>query len=190
MENNNSSFSLYSRTGQRKYLNDAERKRFYDVTLTKEVNKQLFLLTLYYSGARISEVLNLKAIQIDPDDKVIIIESLKKRRTGVFRAIPLPHSMINSIHQLSQVSPNNENIFSFPRRTATRYVRQVMAEAGIEGAQACSRGLRHSFAVSAIQNNVPLSLIKTWMGHSSLSTTEIYLNVMGSEERKFAERMW
>lgn len=189
MENNNSSVSLYSRTGQRKYLTSSERKRFYEIALSKNLEKQLFLLLLHYSGARISEVLNLKPQQIDSDENVVIIESLKKRRKGIFRAIPLPNNFVELLREFI-ASKNRPFVFSFPRRTATRFVRLAMKEAEIFGAQACSRGLRHSFAVSAIQNNVPLSLIKTWMGHSSLSTTEIYLNVMGPEERKFAERMW
>lgn len=65
-----------------------------------------------------------------------------------------------------------------------------MDEIGIEGAQVSAKGLHYGFAVSAIENNVLLSLIKKWMGHSSISTTAIYLNVIGKEERAFAEAMW
>ena len=65
-----------------------------------------------------------------------------------------------------------------------------MKLAGVIGPQASAKGLRHSYAINAISKGVPLPLIKRWMGHSSIQTTEIYLEIVGTEERKFAERMW
>ncbi len=66
----------------------------------------------------------------------------------------------------------------------------MMSDAGISGTKACSRGLRHSFAVNSVIHNVPLTLIQKWMGHASITTTAIYLNVLGAEERNFAKRTW
>jgi integrase/recombinase XerD len=40
------------------------------------------------------------------------------------------------------------------------------------------------------QSNVPPHLIQRWLGHSSLRTTAIYADVIGPDERAFAERMW
>jgi integrase/recombinase XerD len=53
-----------------------------------------------------------------------------------------------------------------------------------------AEGVRHSFGVNAFQSNVPPHLVQRWLGHASLRTTAIYGDVMGSEERSFAERMW
>jgi integrase/recombinase XerD len=55
---------------------------------------------------------------------------------------------------------------------------------------AMPRGLRHSFGVSAFQSNVPPHRVQRRLGHASLRTTSIYGDVMGPEERAFAERMW
>jgi integrase/recombinase XerD len=52
------------------------------------------------------------------------------------------------------------------------------------------KGLRHAFGVSAFQSAVPPHLVQRWLGHASLRTTAIYGNVVGPEERSFAERMW
>ncbi len=64
-----------------------------------------------------------------------------------------------------------------------------MHYAKIMGIQACSRGLRHSFAVYAV-SRAPLTMVKKWLGHAKLETTEIYLNVIGHEEREIAKRIW
>ena len=65
-----------------------------------------------------------------------------------------------------------------------------MAEAGISGTPAMPKGLRHGFGVNAFETSVPLHLVQRWLGHASLKTTAIYGDVMGPEERAFAERMW
>ena len=46
------------------------------------------------------------------------------------------------------------------------------------------------FQASDFQSNEPPHLVQRWLGHASLRTTYIYGDVMGSEERAFAARMW
>ena len=47
-------------------------------------------MTLAYAGCRLSEALALTADRVDLSAGVLTIESLKKRRTGVFRSVPVP----------------------------------------------------------------------------------------------------
>lgn len=84
----------------------------------------------------------------------------------------------------------HQRIWRFSRTTAWRYVKQVMAVAGITGTPAMPKGLRHGFGVRAFQSNVPPHLVQRWLGHASLRTTGIYGDVLGPEERAFAIRMW
>lgn len=65
-----------------------------------------------------------------------------------------------------------------------------MRHAGISGAMACPKGLRHGFAVACIAQNIPLPTVQKWLGHARLETTAIYLNATGDEEREFAKRLW
>jgi integrase/recombinase XerD len=74
--------------------------------------------------------------------------------------------------------------------TAWRRVKEIMAAAGITGTPAMPRGLRHGFGVNAFQSGVPPHLVQRWLGHASLRTTSIYGDVIGPDERAFAERMW
>ena len=76
--------------GGRKYLNAAERRRFVEAALHVPPTIGLFCLTLRWSGARISEVLALTTAAIDIDSDAACIETLKRRRRGIVRQVPLP----------------------------------------------------------------------------------------------------
>jgi integrase len=70
-------------------------------------------------------------------------------------------------------------------------VKHVMADAKIaDGPHATPKGLRHGFGIHAIRSGVPLNLVQRWLGHSSMTTTAIYLQAIGDEERTIAARMW
>ena len=68
--------------------------------------------------------------------------------------------------------------------------RGVIRTAGIEGPQACPRGLRHSFGVAAVTAGVPLPTIAAVLVHASLTTTASYTTVIGAEAREFVSRVW
>ena len=65
-----------------------------------------------------------------------------------------------------------------------------MRSAGIAGAQASPKGLRHGFGVASVQADVRLSLVQRWLGQADLATTAIYVDAVGIEERALAARMW
>ena len=66
-------------------------------------------------------------------------------------------------------------------------MKTLLAAAGIRGEHACPRGLRHGFGVATVQSGAPITLTQRWMGHKKLETTAIYTDVMGPEERSFAD---
>jgi integrase len=81
-------------------------------------------------------------------------------------------------------------LWDFSRTTAWKHVIAVMKAAGVKGPQATPKGLRHGFGVAAIQAGTPLNLLQRWLGHAQLTTTAIYANAVGPEERNIASRMW
>src|SRR3984957_4295089 len=91
--------SLYGSTGTRKYLNAAERRRFMKAAYRAPLEVQLFCLVLSLSGARISEVLALTPAAIDIDSGVANIETLKRRRRGVIRQVPLPKPLLVQLNR-------------------------------------------------------------------------------------------
>ncbi len=74
--------------------------------------------------------------------------------------------------------------------TAWRVIKDTMRRAGIAGPMSCPKGLRHGFGMRAAGHNVPVSMIQRWMAHASPTTTAIYLDAVGVEERQFASRTW
>ena len=52
------------------------------------------------------------------------------------------------------------------------------------------KGLQHGLGVNAVGQGVPLNLVQRWLGHAQLSTTAIYAEAVGEEERSIAARMW
>jgi integrase len=81
--------SLFDRDGKRKYLNVAERLRFFrSVHKVDCPAERSFLLTLIYTGCRISEALNLRPGDIDFSEKIVVFRTLKQRNFVRYRAIP------------------------------------------------------------------------------------------------------
>jgi site-specific recombinase XerD len=74
--------------------------------------------------------------------------------------------------------------------TGYRRIKAVMQRGGVEGPYASPKGLRHAFAIAALEKGVPLNLVQKWLGHSDIATTAIYGNAVGLEEREIASRMW
>lgn len=152
-----------------------------------DLSKRAFCLTLFFAGCRVSEALALKWEQVDFSERNIVLETLKQRRTGVFRVISMPKHVFEGYRRLSS---HSNHLWSFSRSTGWRTVKKHMEAAGIKGTKACPRGLRHSYAVSYITNDVPITTVQKWLGHKHLETTAIYLNIVCEEERNLASKIW
>src|ERR1700733_3408048 len=135
--------TLFGRYGDRKYLNAGERRRFVDAARKVSSEQQLFCLTLRWSGGRGSEVLAVTPAAGDLESGVVSLETLKRRRPGVVRQVPLPSDLLTALDQefhlrAAQEDPvaTHQRLWRFSRTTAWRYVKAVMATAGIQGLSA------------------------------------------------------
>lgn len=183
--------SVFSQYGTRKYLTTAEIDRFVAAAEGSPVEIRAFCWLLAFSGCRISEALSLTAQSIDFTSGQVVIKCLKKRGKTVFRAVPLPSSLLDLFKGWFASRPNDADLlWSWSRMTGYRRVRDIMSDARVRGGHASPKGLRHGFGVRAIQSGVPLTLVQRWLGHADIKTTAIYTSAMGPEERQIAERMW
>jgi integrase len=189
---------LYDIQGNRKYLSSGERRAFMRAAANADPAVETFCLTLAYTGARISEVLALTPRRFDFSVRGITIESLKKRRRGVFRTIPVPESLLerlDEVHGVKDAETDNARcdarIWCWCRTTAWTRVKEVMSDAGVSSAWGVPKGLRHGLCVECTTDaQIPLNIVQRWLGHSRIETTAIYANAVGKEERALAERMW
>jgi integrase len=180
---------LYDATGRRKYVCGSEWSRFVDAADRADRPARTLCLVLAYSGCRISEALGVTPAQLDPETGHIVFRTLKRRRR-TFRAVPIPHELMRDLRVQAEGLPPDARLWAVCRQTAWRHVKRVMRSAGITGAQATAKGLRHGFGIANAEENVPPRVTRDWMGHARLETTAIYQHAMGEEERAFAERIW
>jgi integrase/recombinase XerD len=182
---------VFDRNGSRKYLNDRERKAYFEAVQDEtDETRRAFCLTLFYTGCRISEALNLTTGCVDLSQKCIVFETLKRRQRGLFRSVPVPSSLTMLLSGIVTKADPAVCVWQFSRPTAYRMVKGFMVQASIAGAMSSPKGLRHGFAVACITKSIPLPTIQKWMGHARLETTAIYLSVSGEEERSLAGRLW
>ena len=189
--------ALRDSKGRRMYVTAAERAAILVAAKRAKREVRTFVGLLHFTGARISEALAVTPGSIDFDAGTVAFESLKKRRSGAFRAVPVPPELLDEldlVHDVrgAQRDPGRMDVRLWPwcRMTAWRRVREVMISAGVaDGPHRTAKGMRHGFAVAAVQK-VPLNLVSRWLGHASLEVTAIYCNAQGEEERAMAARLW
>ena len=85
-----SGMRLHTADGARKYLTAGERDSFLRQAERADRQVRTLCMTLAYAGCRLSEALALTADRVDLAAGVLVFESLKKRRIGIYRAVPVP----------------------------------------------------------------------------------------------------
>lgn len=180
-------WQVHDAAGRRKYLNADERQRFLSAADQFAAPVRALCYVLAFTGCRISEALALDQELIDSERMTLRFRTLKRRRL-IFRDVPVPPALIAMLTALPRSSCGR--FWPMHRATAWKHVQAVMDRAGIHGPMACCRGLRHAYGMNAAASSVPPGLIQRWLGHADLTTTLIYVDAVGVEERQFAERMW
>jgi integrase len=190
-------WSLYDNRGRRKYLLAQERRAFLQAALEVGGKTASFCAVLSLTGARLSEVLALTPERLDESNGAINLDTLKRRRRGIIRAVPVPRKLflyLEAVHhfRVAQRDPALAEckLWSWSRTTAWRRIKLVMDRAAQPAFNAKPKALRHAFGAEAALNRVPITQIKKWLGHARIETTEIYTTLLGPEERALAQRTW
>ena len=182
---------LHDCTGRRKYLTPEERHTFLSAAGAASPETRTFCETLTHAGCRISEALALTGDCVDLAEGVLVLECLKKRRRGIYRAVPVPPEFLQtlqSVHDLAALG--EQRLWAWSRTTAWRRVKEIMEAANIHGLYAAPKGVRHGFGIKAVTSGVPLNMTRRWLGHADIATTSIYTDAVGPEEQALARRMW
>jgi len=188
---------LFTFDGQRKYLSSQELDLFIAAANTHERPEvRTLCLVLAHTGCRLSEALALTPESIDLSQGAIVFQTLKQRGIVRFRSVPTPKTTLNDLelaHRLRQIKKTKAKtkpLWSWGRTQAWKHIKVVFEMAGLSGVQASPKGLRHGFAVRAIEKTRNPRLVQRWLGHRSLETTTIYMDIIGAEERQAADSMW
>ena len=130
---------LYDTREQRKDLTEPERNCFLKASRSAPTPVRAFCEVLAFSGCRLSEALALTPERVDPAAGFLVLESLKKRRRGVFRAVRVPSGLLETLARLQLRKARDgltSKLWAWSRTTAWRRVRQVMRAAELAGAAA------------------------------------------------------
>lgn len=148
---------------------------------TKNIKHKLIISLLYSSGLRVQELCNLKRRDLDFDRNRVFVSSgkgKKDRITLLSNAIKL-----DLLKYYSKTTFNTEFLFEGRNGKITvKAVQMIVQNAG----KRCSHFvtphmLRHSFATHLLESGTDIRYIQKLLGHSDVSTTQIYTHVSNKE---------
>jgi site-specific recombinase XerD len=138
------------------------------------------LMLLYSAGLRVSEVVRLRAEDIDSDRRMIRVRGAKGRKDRYTLLSDRAFAVIRDYQR--QYGPT---LWLFPgarpnrplsTRSAQKVVEAASQRAGLTG-RASAHTLRHSFATHLLEQGTDIRYIQELLGHASPKTTQIYTHV-------------
>jgi len=143
------------------------------------------LEVLYATGLRVSELVNLRHAQVNLNQGVLRVTGKGNRE----RLVPLGAEAIDWLQRFAadargEILGSQQTDFLFPTRRGTRMTRQAFWNLIKRHARAAGiskplspHTLRHAFATHLLNHGADLRVVQMLLGHSDLSTTQIYTHV-------------
>jgi len=157
-----------------KYLKKTQIDSILERARQDNKRNYLLLLTLWKTGMRNSELVNLKKKDIK-DDEIII----RRGKGNKPRMIPLD-SHLGDLLTYHSADLTNEDLL-FPLSTAQ--VRNITHKyQGVEDVH--PHTFRHSFAVHCLLQGMNIRSLQIILGHSDLATTAVYLDLIGKDVKE------
>ena len=143
---------------------------------------KVILEVLYSSGLRVSELINLKNKDIDFEEEMVKVIGKGQKE----RIIPIGSKALDSIKRYIEVKPrecNDSHIFLVNKKCKNvniRYVQRMIKKRCLMAEihkDITPHTLRHSFASHILQSSGNLRVVQELLGHSNISTTQIYTHL-------------
>jgi integrase/recombinase XerD len=157
-----------------------------DVDRPLGVRDRAMMETLYSTGMRRQELINLDRQHVDPERQLLRIEEGKGRKD---RIVPIGSRALKWVEKyLVEVRPRLTSSLSQPALFLTpegerptvdvlgKLVHGYIDAAGIGKTGSCHL-FRHAFATHLLENGCDIRFIQVMLGHAQLSTTAIYTHV-------------
>lgn len=145
---------------------------------------------LYATGLRVSEFVSLPLTVALRDERFFIVRGKGNKDRMVPLSAKAREAMRGWLAERNRNPKLAESPFLFPaasesghlpRQVFARDLKGLAARAGIAAAKISPHVLRHAFASHLLQNGADLRAVQQLLGHSDISTTQIYTHVL--EER-------
>ena len=161
----------------------------------KGFRDKAMLETMYATGVRVSELLSLDVEDVNLEQGIIKCNSEKKSRV-----IPLYPAALRSLsvylreYRVSLVSDPGERAlfvnvggFRMSRQGFWKILKSYQSSARIEK-EITPHTLRHSFAVHLLENGADLDSLQELMGHSDISSTQLYTHMITNKLKSVYEQ--
>jgi integrase len=175
--------------------------------LSESSNHLMQVITIgIYTGMRIGEILNLRWEQIDLEKGTLIITSTETFRTKTRKERPIYlNSHLKKYFEWLKnrfIDPRSDEITirtryqkayvicsadGSPLRNVRKAYNKLLNKLGIKGGTLHT--LRHTFASHCVMNGVDLYTVKEFLGHSRVTTTEIYAHLSQKHKRHAIEKI-
>jgi site-specific recombinase XerD len=185
------------------YLEEKEMQALLDSVNTHSrtaLRDRALLLLLYNSGARVSEIVELKLcdLRLDGTPQVELLGKGRKHR-----ACPLWPETVAALRaylkQRTPKQPQTEQLFlnanGFPiTRFGIRHITAKKAAAAqhrcpsIKTKRVSPHTIRHTTAMHLLRSGNDLNMVSYWLGHADINTTHIYLEIDMETKRKMIEK--
>lgn len=150
------------------------------ISSLENVKHRLFLLLLYSSGLRVSEAINMKFKDIDPEGGVLYV---RKGKGDKDRMVILSECFIKEFVEFRKTHASKEFVF-FSQRDSSRHI-SIRAAQSIVVSAARDAGLGHlychalrsSFATHLIEAGTGIHHVQRLLGHSNVGTTQRYISL-------------
>ena len=144
---------------------------------------KLLMLEQWRAGLRVSEALDLEVrdLSLDTATPTLRVRSGKGGKTRLVPVHPELHGALGSALTYGDISQGR--IVEAHVTTAWRWVKTAVKRAEELGAISSGKHisthtLRHSYARHLLMNGIPINYLSRWLGHSSIQTTLIYLELV------------
>jgi integrase/recombinase XerC/integrase/recombinase XerD len=150
-----------------------------------QLRARILLELIYGSGLRISECQMLTWDRIDISAKLVRVLGKGSKE----RVVPITESFVERIGNYKQMQVQAGHLPTatgfvflssdgkpFGLRTLRNDIHDLLREIGWEG-KASPHVLRHSFATHLLENGAEIMSVKEMLGHSNISTTQVYTHV-------------
>jgi len=157
----------------------------------KEVRDKAMLELLYATGIRVSELISLMESDVNMAMGYIVCKDTHKERVIPFggEARQALFRYLGESREAMVEDPNCQTLFvncsggPMSRQGFWKLIKYYAKKAGIES-DITPHTLRHSFAAHLVENGADLRAVQEMLGHSDISTTQIYVNMNHSRIRE------
>lgn len=166
-----------------------------DKDTPKELRDKAMLELMYATGIRVTELISLKKADVNMKEGYIICRSDEK-----LRVIPFGKEASNAIQrylefsrpvllkgQESAILFTNCSGGSMSRQGFWKIIKQYAQKGNIQS-DITPHTLRHSFAAHLVENGADLKAVQEMLGHSDISTTQIYANLNNQRIREIYKK--